>query len=215
MSGKRNSNRKKAAAASIGILAGVAIFISSLIPQASDIVAPGEINEPPPIVLHFDGDDVEPIEQASQEGRKSARFADRIRKWILGIPAEVRTALILPLWVFGAFVSQALSTIGIGLLSPAAGFLLSWLITAAALAGTFAFGAKLLFPNIPFRKIFNKNRLAGVMIAALVIASIDAALPFVKPEYVHASKLMKAAGSFVFIAVLISRFKKKNSAISP
>lgn len=212
---QRSASKKKTAAASAGLIAGAAVLLSSLLPEAADIITPEDISGPPPVVLHLDGDELVDPEQAAPEEESKATFAERARQWILGIPLEIRTALVLPLWGLGMLVSQALSMLWAGLLQPAAGFLLSWLLGAAALLGTFGLGAKLMFPDVPFKKIFNKSNIAGLVGVALLLVAIDTTLPLFKPGYAAASRAVKAVGSLGIVTWLLLRFKKKKSATFP
>jgi len=51
---QRSGNKRKVAAASVGILAAAALVVGTLIPSASDVVSPAGIIDPPPIVLQLD-----------------------------------------------------------------------------------------------------------------------------------------------------------------
>lgn len=210
---QRSGNKRKVAAASVGILAAAALVVGTLIPSASDVVSPAGIIDPPAIVLQLDDAEMTEAEQTTPENRKSARLSERLKGWILGLPQGIRLLLVLPLWGLGTFLSAGASALWAGLFSPALGFVASWLLGAAVLLGAFGLGAKLLFPNLPYKKIFHKRNFIALGGMALLLVAADGILPLYWPEYTAISAAVKALLSLGLIAMLLLRLKKKNSII--
>lgn len=212
---KENPSRtkRKVAAASVGLLAAVALVVGTMIPSATDVVSPAGIIDPPAIVLQLDDVDSTESEQSTPENRKASRLSERIKAWILGLPQAVRLFLVLPLWGAGNFLATAASALWAGLFSPALTFVVSWILGAAVLLGAFGLGAKLLFPNLPLKKIFARKNLIALGVAALLLVAADTVLPFYLPEYNAISFAVKAVVSLGLIALLLMRLKKKNSFI--
>lgn len=210
---KTSAKKKKVAAASIGVLAAAALVVGTLIPSASDVASPSGIVDPPAVVLQLDDTGMAETEQSAPENRKAARLSDRIRGWLLGLPQAVRLLLVLPLWGLGTFLSVTLSALWTGLFSPALGFVMSWTLGAAVLLGAFGLGAKLMFPSLPFKKIFTKRNLVLLGGAALLLTAADAVLPFYIQEYTAFAVAIKAALSLALLGLLLYRLKKKNSLI--
>ncbi|HCU08562.1 MAG TPA: hypothetical protein DF480_06335 [Clostridiales bacterium] len=210
---KPSKNKRKIATASMGLLVAAALVVGTMIPSASDVVSPAGIIDPPAIVLQLDDAQMTEEEQTAPENRKAARLSERIKGWILGLPQGIRVMLVLPLWGLGTFLSAAASTLWAGLFSPALGFAVSWLLGAAVLLGTFGLGAKLLFPNLPLKKIFNRKNLIALGGMALLLVAADGILPLYWPEYTAISAAVKALLSLGLIALLLLRLKKKNSFI--
>lgn len=104
---KENPSRtkRKVAAASVGLLAAVALVVGTMIPSAADVVSPAGIIDPPAIVLQLDDVDSTESEQSTPENRKASRLSERIKAWILGLPQAVRLFLVLPLWGAGNFLA--------------------------------------------------------------------------------------------------------------
>lgn len=209
--GKPFGNKRKVAAASIGLLAAAALIVGTLIPSASEVVSPSGIVDPPAIVLQLEEEDMAQTEQSAPENRKAARLSERVKGWILGLPQAVRLLLVLPLWSLGTFLSTAASTLWAGLFSPVLGFVMSWILGAAILVGSFGLAAKLLFPNLPLRKIFSKRNLLALGVVALLLVAADGILPLYWPEYPLISMAVKAAFSLGLVALLLYRLKLKNS----
>lgn len=208
--GKPFGNKRKVAAASIGLLAAAALIVGTLIPSAAEVVSPSGIVDPPAIVLQLE-EDMAQTEQTAPENRKAARLSERVKGWILGLPQAVRLLLVLPLWGLGTFLSSAASTLWAGLFSPVLGFVMSWILGAAILVGSFGLAAKLLFPNLPLRKIFSKRNLLALGAVALLLVAADGILPLYWPEYPLISMAVKAALSLGLVALLLYRLKMKNS----
>lgn len=208
---KTSGNRRKIAAASVGILAAAALLVGTLIPSASDVVSPARIIDPPAVVLQLEEEDAVQTEQSTPENRKALRASERLKGWILGLPQALRLLLVLPLWGLGTFLSSVLSALWAGLLSPGLAFVMSWILGAAVLLGAFGLGAKLLFPELPWRKIFARRNLYILGAGALLLTAADGVLPFYWPGYSLVSTGLKAFVSLGLIALLLLRLKKKKS----
>ena len=95
-------------------------------------------------------DDVEELNEESPKNNK-------LKKFITWIPYPIRMIIFLPLWIIG-FISQ----IGAKLLfktviSPILSILLSIVFNSLLMIAIFLICVKILFPDIPWRKILNKK----------------------------------------------------------
>lgn len=194
--------------ASVATIAGAAVVIGTLLPSAQEVVSPNKIADPPAIVLNLEEDVIPENEEYSTETKKSNRFADRLRNRLLSLPQAVRVIFVLPLWALGWVITAFGSLIWGGLFSPALGFVASWLLSVAVLVGLFALTAKLLFPNIPFKKILTKKNLYPIIGVAFLVVSLDAILPFYIDGYSAYSALIKIAVPFSIVGLLVYRLKK-------
>lgn len=211
--GKNKSNKKKIIMASIATLASLAVIVGTLLPSAQEVVSPNRIADPPSIVFNLDEDVVVGKEESAEESKKTNRFADRLRNRLLSLPQAIRVLFVLPLWVLGGAITSFGSLLWGGLFSPALGFVASWLLSMAALVGLFALTAKLLFPNIPFRKIFAKKNIIPLIALAFVVVALDAVLPFYWIDYNAFSAVFKVGVPLATVALMIYRLKKTQSAL--
>jgi hypothetical protein len=206
-------NKKKLIVGSAAAVATLALIVGTLLPSASDVVSLDKTAAPPAVVLNLDEEVVDQSQEAAAESKKSQRLAEKLRAWLLGLPQAVRIIFVLPLWALGWLLSWGLSTLWAGLFSPALGFVASWVVGAAVLAGIFTATAKVLFPELSLKKILTKKNGYFIIGAALIIVSLEAILPFYWPDYNLVSVLVKTFLSISVVGFLCYRIKKKYSAI--
>lgn len=199
--------------ASVATIASAAVIVGTLLPSAQEVVSPNMIADPPAIVLNIEEDAIAENEETQTETKKSNRFEDRLRARLLSLPQAVRVIFVLPLWVLGAAITSFGSLLWGGLFSPALSFVASWLLSMAVIVGLFAFSAKLLFPNIPLRKILAKKNIVPLIIVSFLVVALDAMLPFYFEGYNAFSWIFKTGLLFGFVALLIHRLKKSYSFI--
>ena len=130
------------------------------------------------------------------------RICLRIQSW----PLAVRTLVLLPLWGIGEVLTVLLSALWS---SPVGQFLLHFLLEIALLVGLFALVWKLLFPDVPLRKVFSRKTFPWLIAGALVIAAADALLAYYwEPWKVWRIVLLAAVG-FVVLLLLYHRILDK------
>lgn len=201
-------SKKKILMASIATIASAAVIVGTLLPSAQEVVSPNQIADPPAIVLNLEEDAISEKEDYASETKKSNRFADRLRNRLLSLPQAVRVIFVLPLWALGWVITAFGSLIWGGVFSPALGFIASWLLSVAVFVGLFALTAKLLFPNIPFKKILTKKNIYPLIGVAFLVVSLDAILPFYMEGYNVFSAFIKIAVPSGIVGLLIYRLKK-------
>jgi len=201
-------NRKKIWMVSVAVLAGAAVIVGTLLPSAQEVVSPNRIADPPAVVLNLEEDSAIQNEEAVAEAKKSNRFSDRLRNRLLSLPQSVRIIFVLPLWILSWAITSFGTLLWGGLFSPVLSFAASWLLSVAVLVGLFSLTAKLLFPEIPFRKIFSKKNIIPLIGVACLVAALDAILPFYWDGYSMVSVFVKVMLPFSMVALLLSRLKK-------
>ena len=181
---------------------------------------PDEINEDQvssqlrqaPIVMDVDdymNTNVDDDDDADEQ--KSARpgIVSRFKQAVLKLPASVRLLIITPLWLIGTAIMTTVSFLwNVIFTSPLGAFIASFAVGFAILVGLFALTAKVLFPDVPLRKLLNRRNLLALGITALLLAFID----WLAPVYWHQYPVVSAAvklivGGFV-IGTVCWRIKK-------
>ena len=200
-------NKKKVLLASAAALATVALIVGTLLPSAQEVVAPNKIAEPPAMVLNLDEDALVQEESSASEEKKSNRFSDRLRNRLLSLPQSVRIIFVLPLWGLGWVITSFGSLLWAGLFSPLLGFAASWLLSIAVLVGLFAVTVKILFPQIPFRKILSKKNILPMVGIAFVFVALDAVLPLYWEPYATYSVFIKIVIPFSLVGLLVYRLR--------
>lgn len=210
---KKKMRKRKILMAAVATIASAAVIVGTLLPSAQEVVSPNMIASPPPIVLDIEEDAIAENEDAGSETKKSNRFEDRLRDRLLSLPQAIRVIFILPLWALGAVITSFGSLLWGGLFSPVLSFVASWVLSMLAIIAVFAFSAKLLFPNIPFRKILAKKNIVPLMVVSFLVIVMDAVLPFYFEGYNAFSWVFKIGIPFGLVILLIHRLKTSHTTI--
>ena len=118
----------------------------------------------------------------------------------------MKQLLIAPLSLIGtALMTVASLLFRLLIASPIGAFALTALVSWGLLVGAYAGTAKLLFPDLPLRKILTKKAVGTLGIVALGIAGIDAAAPLFWDKYPLMSGLVKLGIGAATIGLLLRR----------
>ncbi len=196
-----------------------AILIASLLTGLS-FSGPAELNEdqassqlrPAPIVMDIDdymNTSVNDDDDADEQKSAKPGFIARFKQAVLSLPSSVRLLIITPLWAIGTAMMTVVSFLwNIIFSSPLGAFIASFAVGFAVLFGLFAVTAKMLFPDVPLRKILSKRNVLVLGIAALLLAVIDWLAPMYWHQYPAVAAAVKlGTGAFV-IGVICYRVNK-------
>lgn len=174
--------------------------------------AGSQINQPP-IVMDIDDyasttvddDDDDADEQKTAKAGVVAKF----RQAVLSLPSPVRLILITPLWAIGTAIMTAVSWLwGVIFSSPIGAFIASFAIGFAVLFGLFAVTAKMIFPNIPLRRLLSKRNILILAGTALTLSIIDALAPMYWHQYPLIAAAVKVLLAAVIMAIIFYRINK-------
>lgn len=181
--------------------------------------SPSEINEDPsptnysqpPVVMDLDdymSTEVDDDDDADeQKSAKTGVFA-RFRQAVLSLPSAVRLLIISPLWALGTALMTAVTFLWNTIFaSPLGAFIASLAVGFAVLLGLFTATAKVLFPDVPLRRILCKRNILALALAALLLSLADAAAPLFWHEYPAVAALVKLAVGGSVIGILSVRTK--------
>lgn len=152
---------KKAAISAAGVVTAASVLVGGLFASPSEVTAPLP-QTPPAIVEVYEPETPEEEERVTPRRRKSLR--ERIRESLLAWPQWLRAVLLVPLWGLGTLVAWLLRTV----LPPFLKWLLGAILPLLLLLG----GLKMLFPDVPVRKLLcKKNRIALLVLAVLLFVT--------------------------------------------
>lgn len=97
-------------------------------------------------------------------------WREQIRVRIQKLPLPVRALIVLPLWGIGEIVNVLVTAL---IASPVGRFLMLLLLEIGLILGLFALIWKLLFPDIPLRKVFSKKNIPWLIAGAALLAVAD------------------------------------------
>lgn len=140
-----------------------------------------------------------------------------VRRWVSTWPTAARALLGVPLWLAGWGVSSGAAALFRWVLTPLGGQILSWLIAALTAIAAGAVAAKVLFPNVPWRKLLNRRTLCLAIFAFALAGTLDTALTLLWKDYppvgIWLRLLLGALAALTII--LAARRRQKNDAPLP
>ena len=203
-------DKKRAKRVAVALTMATAVMVGSLFSGPDDITGSNaqEMLNPTPIVMDIGAvdADIQDEEPAPEEAKKSGIKA-RLRAAILSMPKWVRVAVCVPLWGLGYALLLLGSFLKVAL-TPFAGILLSGLIGIAVMIGLFGVTAKLLFPDMPWRKIFSKTNLIILIVTGIALTAADIIVPHYYSGYPYVAAAVKFTAALVVINILLARLKK-------
>lgn len=192
------------------------LIVGSTFSGPADIIDDQEAANyrPAPIVMDADEFVNAPVEDDDdgdadeQKGAKTSAVT-RFRQAVMSLPQSVRLLIITPLWALGTAIMTVISFLWNTLFaSPLAAFIASFAFGFAILTGLFAVTAKMLFPDIPLRKILRGRNILILGCLALLLSGIDAVAPMYWHQYPLAAALVKLVLGGTVIGILAHRTKK-------
>ena len=205
-----NVNRKKIKRAAVALTMATAVLVGSLFANPEDITGSGtkEVFFPEPIVMDINAFDTDvQEEEPAQEETKKNGIAARLRAAIQSMPRWARVCVVLPLWALGYALLLLGSVLKLAL-APFAGAIVSALLGIAAMIGLFGVVAKLLFPDLPWRKIFSKTNLIILIVTGALLSLADIIVPHYYSGYPYVAAAVKLTAAFVVINLLLARLKR-------
>ena len=186
--------KKAAAVAAVTTVAAAGMVTGALFDSPAEL-----LNQPEPddIVEFMDEDGEETEESGKQRTAPSAR----LRSWILSLPEAVRMLVVVPLWVIGWVLLNAVSVFWMGA-GPVVERVVSWLCLSLVLLVVFAAGVKTALPHVPLKKILRPRNILFILAVTLVLGLADLALPSVWQSYNTATQLVWRLGATCLLAFL-------------
>lgn len=184
--------REKAAAAAVTVAAAAGMVTGALFDSPADLLVQPDAVTAAVQAVGEDDDTGAPME-------KQRGIAARLRAWVLRLPAAVRMLVGVPLWCAGWVLLNAFSVFsgGTGL-----GRIVHWLCLTLVLLAVFAISVKAAFPSLPFRRILRRRNLLLLLLATIVLALADLALPAVWQGYDAVAKTVWRAGAACILVFL-------------
>ena len=221
---EKNDRKKRATAAAVAAMTAGSVVVGGLFSDPDDLL---QNDAPAPITATLDasgdganGDDDSgaATENEEQEAEESG-LRDKLRARILALPLWVRLVFILPFWAAGYAITGVATALWASVLSPLMGSVLGWVVMIAAMVGAFGLAAKAIFPNMPWRKIFNKRSVLAIIILGALLGAADLILPTFWTGYIQIRSIVRLVGTLgivggVTTAFAVRRHKKHMAALA-
>lgn len=217
--------RKNALKGAAGALVALSLLTGLAFSGPAEILddqTPADAYRSAPIVMDVDdfvSAEVDDDDEAEEEKAKPGIVA-RFRQAVLSMPQHARLIVAVPLWALGTALMTLITFLwNIIFATPVGAFIASFAAGFAILTGLFTATAKLLFPDLPVRKILCKRNVMILMITALGLSGIDAVAPLYWHNYPLAAAFVKVVIGGTVIGLLSYRtkklFNKVKSAVIP
>ena len=210
---KVEKTKKTVAKSAVALTTAAALITAGLFHTPADIVKEEDLYSAPAIVETMDREPVpdEPEDMPEQEEEKKKNLKDRFREWILQLPRIIRILFLLPLWCIGTVLLSVLTPLFQTVLPPLLNVVLRWAAVAAVLLALVAIAVKLLFPDVPLKKILSKRNIVLVVIYSALVGITGWLLDDFYPDkrLLVPAVYAGAAALFVGAVLLLTAFHRK------
>ncbi|MBQ2658181.1 MAG: hypothetical protein IJF87_06385 [Erysipelotrichaceae bacterium] len=191
----------------LGIAAGVAslsVLVGSVFDSSMDLLE--ETSQDPKAVT-------ETVKDLSKDSLQKKGLKQKakayVRNVIYRIPVKVRAVLFLPLWLLGNMVLLAAEALYKTLLAPIGSLILGFVLQTLLLLGIVGICIKILFPDLPWSKIFNKKLILLVISGSVFMSVCDFVMPMIWEKYNMYRRLPKLIIGLIIILIILRPFIKK------
>ena len=203
MQKQKKETKKKLAT---GMIAGV---------TSASVLLGSAFDSPKDLLERFD-DKTEPLienyEKITIEDRHpwlGMPFKQKTREFVFKIPVKLRMVLCVPLWIMGNALLFMAELLVKTVLTPLGHLVLGFLMQTLILLAIIAVCIKILFPDMPWSKIFSRKTILSVIIGSLIMSIADAVAPLFWEHYRFYRRLSKLILGSVVILLILKPFLKK------
>lgn len=177
---KEKKIKRKIAAGTAATVTAASLLVNNVVSDPENLLKPTEQSKTDPSHVVT----VDTVEHRSYiletDQYEPLTWREQIRIRIQKLPLPVRVLILLPLWGIGELINVLLSAL---IASPVGRFLLMLLLEIGLILGLFALVWKLLFPDIPLRKVFSKKNIPWLIGGALILSVADFLLGYYLKEW--------------------------------
>ena len=136
-------------------------------------------------------------------------FKEKLKKLIYLIPVKIRTIFFVPLWAIGHILITLLEMLFQNIFIPIASQIGGFLVETLILLLVAAICIKILFPDMPWSKIFSKKFILSVLIGSVIIRIVDLILPHFIENYKTYRIIIKFTIGLIATGIILKPFIKK------
>lgn len=204
---------KKAAGAAAGAGLAASLLVGSVFASPQDIVGDDPVAQPAAIVQTVELNTPFPGEAPAEAQTEEKRgLAHRLCALLMRMPVAVRAAVLVPLWAVGWGLIHAVGLLSSLIALPVVGTILKFLLGAAIVLGLIICGLKLLFPEVPLKKLLGKRNLWGLAVCVGVIALAGALAGAVWPAKPWITPLVDLGAAALYLAYFCLFVRKPKKA---
>ena len=197
--------KKKIAKATIATITAGSVLVGGTFDTPKDIIN-DQYKQPAVVTEIHDDLDEDSLENDSKD---KSLVKDKLKRLIYKIPVKIRAVLFVPMWFIGSFILNILAAIVKFVGLPLLTFLGSVLMHFVIMFIVIAICLKILFPNIPLRKLLNKKVFIGLILGSVILSLCDLICPMFIENYTYYRLLSKIIIGLIVITILMIPFIKK------
>ena len=156
---------------------------------------------------------IESINDYSEDNLENSEvhdsFKERLKKLIYRIPVKIRTIFFVPLWAIGHILISLLEILFQNIFIPIVSQIGGFLVETAIILLIAAICIKIMFPDMPWSKIFSRKFILSVLIGSLVIRIVDLVLPHFIDNYKTYRMIIKFVIGLIATGIILKPFIKK------
>lgn len=203
MEENKEEKKKKIKKGILATITSASVLIGGTFDTPEDILEPLEKPiKPVSEVMDYNQDLFEDL-------YKKENPKDAFKNLIYKIPLKIRMYVCVPLWFLGTGIITLLEFLLKTLLLPAAHVILNFFIHTLLLMAVVGICIKLLFPNLPWSKIFSKRTLLFIFIGSICMSLLDVFMPIVWDKYRLYRFLSKLIIGLIVLFIILRPFIKK------
>ena len=156
---------------------------------------------------------IESINDYSEDNLENSEvhdsFKERLKKLIYRIPVKIRAIFFVPLWAIGHILISLLEILFQNIFIPIVSQIGGFLVETAIILLVSAICIKIMFPDMPWSKIFSRKFILSVLIGSLVIRIVDLVLPHFIDNYKTYRMIIKFVIGLIATGIILKPFIKK------
>lgn len=206
---------KRVGQAAAGAALAASLFIGGLFSSPKQIIDPNAGTAERPAVVQTAQLPPEPefYAKAEAEPEKKRSFKERVAERLQRLPAAVRILFILPMWAIGFGILWAVSAIGALMQVPILGAVIKWMIGALVALALLLLAEKLIFPDVPVKKLLSKKNIAAMSVTAAVISAAGALGGYLwkDKQWITAAVDVGAAAVYAVFLLIFTRSDRRTA----
>ena len=199
-------NKGKGRKIGLGVIAGLAslsVLIGGVFDSSMDLLE--EIPQDPGTA--------EAAKELSKDTLKKSGLIHRVkasvRNLIYKVPVKLRVVLFLPLWLLGNTILIAAEFLYKTLLAPVGSLILGFILQTLLLLGIAGLCIKIMFPDLPWSKIFNRKMILLVIAGSVFMSACDFVMPMIWEKYPLYRRLSKLITGLIVLLIILKPFIRK------
>ena len=197
-------NRKKIGLGLIAGLTSLSVLIGSVFDSSKDLLDDVQIN-PESVTETL----IDLSENTVETKGIRQKIREKIRNLIYKIPVRIRIFVFFPLWLLGNLILAGSELLYKTLLAPAGSLIFGFIFQTLLLLGIIGVCIKIMFPDLPWSKIFSKKLVLLVIAGSVFISAFDFLMPMIWKKYALYRRLSKAICGLIVIAIILRPFIRK------